>query len=197
MALGVHPWQVYARAQLVKMGIPIPDGADVLSLHQAELMKRDKHNFQVYAANMLAMMDIPIPEGANVLSMFQKALCALGLHNFQNLSDDQIDMRDINKRLGKMANALPEWKTRFDELCKWPESAKPPTKRSCAWLYSQKRKCTQGIQSKVDFEGLHNTEEWRNQWNSKNRADITGTEWRDNHAKLKKLVKDRNWDIEL
>jgi hypothetical protein len=193
----VHPWQVYAREQLVKMGIPIPEGADVMSLYQEELMKRDKHNFQVYAADMLRLMDIPIPEGADVLSMFQKALLDLGLHNFQNLSDDQIDKRDINKRLGKMANALPLWKTNFDKLCKWPANAKPPTKRSCAWLWRQKDKQTQGIQNKADFEASHNTEEWRNQWNSKNRADITGTEWQDNHAKLKKLMNNKNWNIEV
>jgi hypothetical protein len=54
-----------------------------------------------------------------------------------------------------------------------------------------------GCQVFTFFEALHNTEEWRNQWNSKKQADITGTEWRDNHAKLKKLVEDRNWDIEL
>jgi hypothetical protein len=29
----------------------------------------------------------------------------------------------------------------------------------------------------------------------KKQADITGTEWQDNHAKLKKLMKDKKWDI--
>ena len=53
----------------------------------------------------------------------------------------------------------------------------------------------EGIQSKVDFEASHSTEEWRKQWNSKNRAELTGTEWKDNHAMLKKLMKDRKWSI--
>jgi hypothetical protein len=199
MALGVHPWQVYAREQLMKMKIPIPEGADVLSLYKSIVQKQkmvDGTNpFQAHAANMLVMMGVEVREGDNVLSIFQKALLDLSLHPFQNLSEDQIDKNVINMRLSKMSNALPEWKTNFDKLCKWPANAKPPTQRSCKWLWSQKDKRTQGIQSKVDFEALHNTEEWRNQWNSKNQANITGTEWKDNHAKLKKLMKDKKWDI--
>jgi hypothetical protein len=197
MAMGVHPWQVYARAQLEERGIPIPEGANVLSLYQKQLMKNGDNNIQIHAANMLRLMGEKIDDDDDVMSMYQKALFDLGLHNFQNLSEDQIDMKDINRRLAMMANALPEWKTRFDELCKWPESADPPAKRSCRWLWSQKDKRTQGIQSKVDFEASHSTEEWRNQWKSKNRAELTGTEWQDNHAKLKKLMKDKNWNIEV
>jgi hypothetical protein len=167
------------------------------SIINKQKMKKGEHALQLYAADMLRLMGEKIDDDDDVMSMYQKALFDLGLHNFQNLSDDQIDKRDINKRLGKMANALPGWKTEFDKLCKWPANAKPPTKMSCTWLWSQKRPCTQGIQNKADFEALHNTEEWRNQWNSKNRADITGTEWRDNHAKLKKLMNDKNWNIEV
>jgi len=199
--LGVHPWQVYARAQLVKMSIPIPEGADVLSMYQSiiqkQKMKDGTHPFQVYAANMLAMMGVEVREGDNVVSRYQEALLDLGFHNFQNLSEDSIDKRDINMRLVKMADALPVWKTEFDKLCKWPENAKPPTRRSCMWIWSQKKQGTQGIRSKVDFEASHSTEEWRKKWNSKNRAKLTGTEWKDNHAKLKKLVRDKKWNIEI
>ena len=199
IALGVHPWQVYAREQLMKLNIHIPEGANVLSMYQSiinkQKMTKGEHALQLYAADMLRLMGEKIDDDDDVMSMYQKALFDLGLHNFQNLSEDQIDMKDINRRLALMANALPEWKTRFDELCKWPESAKPPTKSTFAWIWSQKRPCTQGIQSKVDFEASRSTEEWRNQWKSKNRAELTGTEWRDNHAKLKKLMKDKKWDI--
>jgi hypothetical protein len=198
IALGVHPWQVYAREQLMKLNIHIPEGANVLSMYQSiinkQKMTKGEHALQLYAADMLRLMGEKIDDDDDVMSMYQKALFDLGLHNFQNLSEDQIDMKDINRRLALMANALPEWKTRFDELCKWTD-AKPPTRRSCPWIWSQKRPCTQGIQSKADFEASHSTEEWRNQYHLKNRVELTGTEWRDNHAKLKKLMKDKKWDI--
>jgi NADPH-dependent 7-cyano-7-deazaguanine reductase QueF-like protein len=195
LAMDVHPWQVYAREQLEKKGIPIPDGADVLSLYQKQKMVDGTNPFQVYAANMLRLMGEKIDDDDDVIGIYQKALMAMGVHPLQNMSDDQIDKKDINARLSQMSNALPGWKTNFDKLCKWPANAKPPTQRSFRWLWNQKQPGTQGIQSKVDFEALHNTEEWRNQWNSKKQANITGTEWKDNHAKLKKLMKDKKWGI--
>ena len=128
--------------------------------------------------------------------MYQKALFDLGLNSLQNLTEEQTEKKDINMRLSKMAKALPGWKTKFDELCKWTD-AKPPTQRSCKWLSHQRNPDTLGLRSKVDFEALHCTEEWLQQWNSKNQVKLTGTEWRDNHAKLKKLMKDKNWNIEV
>ena len=101
------------------------------------------------------------------------------------MTEEQEDKKDINHRLVK-TNALPLWKTNFDKLCKWPD-AKPPTSRSSKWLWHQKGPGTQGLQSKADFEALHSTKEWRKQWNSKKQADITGTEWQDNHAKAQEV----------
>ena len=171
----------------------------VLSMYRSiinkQKMKKGEHALQLYAADMLRLMGEKIDDDDDVISMFLKALLDLGCITFRTCQRIKLTRSIINQRLTKMANALPEWKTRFDELCKWPESAKPPTKSTFAWIWSQKRPCTQGIQSKVDFEASRSTEEWRNQWKSKNRAELTGTEWRDNHAKLKKLMKDKKWDI--
>ena len=135
-----------------------------------------------------------IDDDDDVMGMYQTALFDLGLNPLQNLTEEQTKKKDINMRLSKMAKALPAWKTKFDKLCKWTD-AKPPTRRSCPWIWNQKRPGIDGIQSKVDFEASHSTEEWRKQYNLKKQAELTGTEWKDNHAKLKKLIK--KWGIEL
>jgi hypothetical protein len=137
-----------------------------------------------------------IDDDDDVMGMYQTALFDLGLNPLQNLTEEQTKKKDINMRLSKMAKALPAWKTKFDKLCKWTD-AKPPTQKSCKLLLHQRQPDTLGLRSKADFEALHSTEEWRQQWNSKNQVKLTGTEWRENHAKLKKLMKDKEWNIEV
>jgi hypothetical protein len=76
--------------------VSIPDGADVLSLYQEELMKREKHNFQKHAHEMLEMMGVEVPIGGNVLSIYQKELMAMGVHPWQVHARKMLNDRGIH-----------------------------------------------------------------------------------------------------
>ena len=78
MALGVRPWQVYARTELIEMGVVFEEDANVLSLYQSIVQKKKmtngEHPLQQYAADMLEMMGIPVPKGGNVLIIMRQCL---------------------------------------------------------------------------------------------------------------------------
>jgi hypothetical protein len=57
MREGVHPFQVYARNELMRRGIDVPPGENPL---------------EAYARNELTRRGIDVPPGENVLSLFQR-----------------------------------------------------------------------------------------------------------------------------
>lgn len=91
---GVHNFQVYARKMLEAWGVEVPEGGDMLTIHQRALAKWGKQNFQFHMRNKLREWGVEVQEGDNVQNIHQRELAKKGENNFQDKEANKKQMRD-------------------------------------------------------------------------------------------------------